>query len=84
MTIKDAVAAPRIHMYQNQIQLENTVPKNSAVGLRNMGYQVKMKRPPTPGDTGMYFGGVHAAMIRPDNLLQGAPDPRRDGVALGL
>jgi gamma-glutamyltranspeptidase/glutathione hydrolase len=77
LPIQDAVAAPRIHMYQNLIQMENAVPKTSAIGLRNMGYQVKMKGPP------IYFGGVHAAMIQVDEL-QGAADPRRDGTAFGL
>ncbi len=75
--IKDAVAAPRLHIQKNQIQLENGITRKSAANLRRMGHEVTAKR------GGMYFGGVHAAIINPDNTLEGAPDPRRDGSAMG-
>ena len=78
LPIKDAVAAPRLHIQQNQIQLESGIERKSAASLRRMGYEVIVKR------GGMYFGGVHAAIINPDNTLEGAPDPRRDGSAMGI
>ncbi len=78
MPIKDAVAAPRLHIQQNQIQLESGITRLSAGNLRRMGHEVSVKR------GGMYFGGVHAAVINPDNTLEGAPDPRRDGSAMGI
>ncbi len=76
--IKDAVAAPRLHIHQNQIQLESGVARQSAASLRRMGHEVKTKR------AGMYFGGVHAAILNQNNTLEGASDPRRDGSTLGL
>jgi gamma-glutamyltranspeptidase/glutathione hydrolase len=84
MSIKKAVSAPRMHIQQNQVQLENGVGKDSAASLCGMGYDVKVKRPTISQDRGMYFGGVHAAIINPDNTLEGGADPRRDGLALGI
>jgi gamma-glutamyltranspeptidase/glutathione hydrolase len=80
MTVKDAVAAPRIHVHKNQVQLESSVGQDSAASLREMGYDVRVKQ----AAARMYFGGVHAAIIDPDNTLEGGSDPRRNGLALGL
>jgi gamma-glutamyltranspeptidase/glutathione hydrolase len=83
MPLGDAVTAPRIHVQDDQLLVEDGIPHGSLVGLRRMGHPLQIKRPASPEDPGLYFGGVHAALLKPDGL-EGAPDPRRDGLAIGL
>lgn len=83
MSIKEAVTAPRIHVRDSVVELESGVPNVSVIGLRRLGHATKVVRATDPDDTGLYFGGVHAALLGPDGGLEGA-DPRRDGSALGL
>ena len=83
MKLCDAVATPRIHVNGRRVQMEGTIRRQAANALRKMGHSVEVKRP-GKDDPGLYFGGVHAAQISDDNTLVGAPDPRRDGLALGF
>jgi gamma-glutamyltranspeptidase/glutathione hydrolase len=83
MTLRAAVAAPRIHVNGRKIELEDTAGHTIARELREMGHHVEVKKR-LSGDPGLYFGGVHAVQVFEDGTLIGAPDPRRDGVAVGL
>jgi len=78
LSIENALGSPRIHVQGDQIQAESRLPNKSIGQLRRMGHNVKTKRPRE-----LYFGGVHAAIIRPDGKFDGAADPRRDGLASG-
>lgn len=82
--LQDAVAAPRIHVHGNLVQLENTITGKTATELRKMGHSVEVKKLMGSGDPGLYFGGVHAAQLSQENGLSGAADPRRDGLAIGI
>ena len=81
--LHDALAAPRVHLNGVQLQIEE--PLRSVAGeLRKMGHSVEIKKRMGADDPGLYFGGVHAAQLSENNSLIGAPDPRRDGLAVGL
>jgi gamma-glutamyltranspeptidase/glutathione hydrolase len=84
MPLQEAVAAPRIHTQGNLIQAEKGVPSNSMVALRKMGHIVETTKRDLSWRAGLYFGGVHSALLSPDESLEGGPDPRRDGTAMGL
>jgi gamma-glutamyltranspeptidase/glutathione hydrolase len=85
MELRDAVAAPRIHMNGPRIQLEEGVGRRVFGELHRMGHSVEIRKRAGKDDPGLYFGGVHAAAISSENSsLSGAPDPRRDGLASGL
>jgi gamma-glutamyltranspeptidase / glutathione hydrolase len=83
LELRDAVAAPRIHINGTRVQLEEPL-RPVANELRKIGHSVEVRKRVGKGDPGLYFGGVQAAQIREDNSLVGAPDPRRDGLAVGL
>lgn len=78
LSIEDALGSPRIHVQGDQMQAESRLSKKTIGQLRCMGHDVKAKRPRE-----LYFGGVHAAIVRPDGRFDGAADPRRDGLASG-
>jgi len=84
MRLQDAVAAPRIHVHGNLVQLENTLAGKTATELRKIGHSVEVRKLMGSGDPGLYFGGVHAAQLSQENGLSGAADPRRDGLAIGI
>ena len=83
LELKDAVAEPRIHLNGNVVQFEKPL-RLTAKELRKMGHSIEVKKSMGYGDPGMYFGGVQAAQLTTDDSLIGAPDPRRDGLAVGL
>jgi gamma-glutamyltranspeptidase/glutathione hydrolase len=85
MSVEEAVAAPRIHTQDRLVQAESRIPHESVNGLRSMGHVVQVKHPSDVSRiTHLYFGGVHAAFVRPDSSeLEGGADPRRQGAALG-
>jgi gamma-glutamyltranspeptidase len=75
-----AVAMPRIYpAYRSRrVQLEQGFTSEALAGLRARGYDLAVQRP-----YDMFFGGVHAVLVRDDGWLVGAADPRRDGAAVG-
>ena len=83
MHVKEAVAAPRMHVQGEQVQLESSIPRATVAGLRKMGHKVEVRRRKDKDDPGLYFGGVHAAYLAGEAMSGGA-DPRRDGLAVSL
>ena len=83
LELKDAVAEPRIHLNGHVVQFEKPL-RLAAKELRKMGHSIEVKKSMGYGDPGMYFGGVQAAQFTTDDSLIGAPDPRRDGLAVGF
>jgi gamma-glutamyltranspeptidase/glutathione hydrolase len=81
MPLQEAVAAPRIHTQGNLIQAERGVPSNSVAALRKMGHVVETGKRDLSWRAGLYFGGVHSALLSPGGSLEGGPDSRRDGAA---
>jgi gamma-glutamyltranspeptidase/glutathione hydrolase len=80
---EDAVAEPRIRLNGIHIQLEEPL-RSAAKELRNIGHSVEIKKRMGPGDPGLYFGEIQVAQLTDGGSLIGAPDPRRDGLAVGL
>jgi gamma-glutamyltranspeptidase/glutathione hydrolase len=79
MELGDAVAAPRVHHQHlpNRIDVEpGGLPDPVVRELEGRGHTVA--EGPEP------WGDVQAVMLREDGRLEGAADPRRGGVALGL
>jgi gamma-glutamyltranspeptidase/glutathione hydrolase len=83
MDVKDAVTAPRMHIDNDRIQLESSIPAGTVRGLRRMGHKVAVRKRKDKSDPGLFFGGVHAAQFTAKGM-QGGADPRRDGLALVL
>jgi gamma-glutamyltranspeptidase/glutathione hydrolase len=81
MSLREAVAAPRIHLDGTKIQMEPAIGGTAARELRSMGHSIQIKNRTGKEDTGLYFG---AAQISEDGTLSGASDPRRDGLTTGL
>jgi gamma-glutamyltranspeptidase/glutathione hydrolase len=80
MPVEDAVAAPRIHVKDNLVQVESGVAPTTIEALRKMGHRVEIRR-----SKEMYFGGVHAAFSNPvTGEIEGGADPRRDGEIEGF
>jgi gamma-glutamyltranspeptidase/glutathione hydrolase len=84
MGLQEAVAASRIHVHAHLVQMENTQASRTAAELRKMGHSVEVGKLMGKGDPGLYFGGVQAAQLSQENGLNGAADPRRDGLAVGI
>lgn len=75
-----AISLPRIYPWTTEavVQVEPGFAPEALAGLRDRGYTL-VPHPPLD----MYFGGVHAILVRPDGTLVGVADPRRDGAARG-
>ena len=84
MSLQAAVAAPRIHAEGGTLQAEGGVVRRVVADLRKRGVRVETGRRELSWRAGLYFGGVQAACVNSDNALIGAPDPRRDGAAIGV
>jgi gamma-glutamyltranspeptidase/glutathione hydrolase len=80
--LQNALAEPRLHLVGPHVQVEDHL-RSAARELRKMGHLVEVRQRLGPDDPGLYFGGVHAAQLSETNGLIGAPDPRRDGLAIG-
>ena len=79
MPLSDAVAAPRVHHQHlpDRLSIEpGALPATVADALRDTGHEVKEAREP--------WGDVEAVGVTPHGVLQGVPDPRRGGTALGI
>jgi gamma-glutamyltranspeptidase/glutathione hydrolase len=73
-----AINAPRFHQQwmPDVVQIERVLPATVVRDLENRGYVIAPKR--------TWIGEVEAIGINPKTGERlGAPDPRRDGVALG-
>ncbi|MEM9187684.1 MAG: gamma-glutamyltransferase family protein [Myxococcota bacterium] len=77
-SVVDAVAAPRFRWEDGvRVRLEEGLDKEFGVALRNRGHDV------TVGGAG--FGGAQAILVdRTAGTLEGASDPRKDGLALAV
>jgi gamma-glutamyltranspeptidase/glutathione hydrolase len=79
LTLTDAVAAPRLHHQHlpDVLQVEpGGLPADIVRQLEDMGHTVKERSEPS--------GDVQAIQVNRDGSLEGVPDPRRGGVAIGL
>jgi gamma-glutamyltranspeptidase/glutathione hydrolase len=78
-TLADAVAAPRLHHQHlpDLLQVEpGGLPPDVMRELEAMGHTVAERTEPS--------GDVQAIQVNADGSLEGVPDPRRGGVALGV
>lgn len=79
MTLAEAVAAPRVHHQHlpDRIEIEPGALPSPVVGkLRALGHEVS--------EGAEFWGDVQAVRVMEDGSLQGAADPRRGGIALGI
>ena len=78
MRLEEAVEAPRLHVERDgTISFEPGLPE--AVQAEFRALEEKAHGWP---QANLFFGGVHAARRRPKGGVEGAGDPRRQGVAL--
>ncbi len=75
MDPQTALDAPRAFSDAGTLKVERGYSDEVRQELADMGHQVSI--PDTP------IGGAQAIRIRPDGVLEGASDPRKDGCALG-
>jgi gamma-glutamyltranspeptidase/glutathione hydrolase len=72
---QDAIDAPRLFADQGELRIERGYAAGVRAELEAKGH--KLVVPKTP------IGGAQAIRIRPDGVLEGGSDPRKDGCALG-
>lgn len=73
---QESVDCPRVFFEGNDVQIESAVPQATAERLALMGHHVSVRPDP--------WGGAQMVVIDRDaNVLIGASDPRKDGMALG-
>ena len=77
MGIQEAIAAPRFSATSDAIDISNRISRAAQRDLEARGYQVR--RSPVS----YAFAGVHG-ITRWDGALDGAADPQRDGLAIGI
>jgi gamma-glutamyltranspeptidase/glutathione hydrolase len=77
MSVREAIAAPRIHLEGSQLQLEGGISPKVAARLEEWGYEVSRWR-----SRNLYFGGASAVALREDGTLEAAGDPRRGGAGV--
>jgi len=75
MDPQTAIDAPRAFADRGELRVERGYPDAVRADLANRGHKVVI-----PGEA---IGGAQAIEIRPDGVLEGASDPRKDGCALG-
>jgi gamma-glutamyltranspeptidase / glutathione hydrolase len=74
MPVEAAIAAPRIHLEGEQLNLEGGIEPEVADELEQLGYDVVRWN-----DLNLYFGGASAVTCGPDGRLEAAGDLRRGG-----
>ena len=72
-----AVRASRVHFEEGVLQIEGGHDPALASALAAAGYNVNAWP-----DQHMYFGGVHAVAVQPDDRFAAVGDPRRGGSAI--
>lgn len=75
MDVQSAIDAPRCFAEGATLNMETGYSDDVAQTLADMGHQVTRSETP--------IGGAQAIRIREDGMLEGASDPRKDGIALG-
>lgn len=75
MDAQSAIDAPRAFPEDGTLRLETGYSQKVAQDLANRGHDLQWSDSP--------IGGAQAIRIRGDGVLEGASDPRKDGVALG-
>ncbi len=77
MPAEEAIAAPRIHLEGDVLNLEGGFASQTASELEERGYDVVRWH-----DRNLYFGGASAVVCRSDGELEAAGDPRRGGAGV--
>ncbi|MCQ0091926.1 gamma-glutamyltransferase family protein [Roseovarius sp. M141] len=75
MDPQTAIDTPRCYAAEGKLQVERGYSETVRTTLADLGHDV------TIPDAAI--GGAQAIAIRPDGVLEGASDPRKDGCALG-
>ncbi len=75
MDPQTAIDAPRAFANGGTLEVERGYPDEVRAQLSDLGHKVVI-----PDEA---IGGAQAIQIRPDGVLEGASDPRKDGCALG-
>jgi gamma-glutamyltranspeptidase / glutathione hydrolase len=77
MNLHDAVEAPRLHVERDgTISFEPGFPEIAEAEFRRLGEKAH-----SWPQANLFFGGVHAARRKANGSVEGAGDPRRQGVA---
>ena len=80
MTLEEAVGSPRIGDDQTDLMIyESRIAPEVIEKLKEMGHPVKAY-----DDWNRIMGSVNGCVVLPDGTIEGAADPRRDGLAMGL
>ena len=80
MTLEEAIGSPRIGDDQTDLMIyESRIAPEVIEKLKEMGHPVKAF-----DDWNRIMGSVNGCVILPDGTIEGAADPRRDGLAMGL
>lgn len=80
MPLEEAVGSPRIGDDQTDLMIyESRIAAEVIEKLQKMGHPVKAF-----DDWNRIMGSVNGCVILPDGTIEGAADPRRDGLAMGL
>ena len=80
MTLEEAVASPRIGDDQtDRIIYESRIAPEVIARLEAMGHRTRAFP-----DWDRVMGAVNGVLYRPDGMITGTGDPRRDGLALGV
>ncbi|HEU4449154.1 MAG TPA: gamma-glutamyltransferase [Gaiellaceae bacterium] len=77
MSVGEAIAAPRVHLEGEELQLEGGFQPAAADLLEEDGYPVTRW-----AARNLYFGGAAAVAFREDGGLEAAGDPRRSGAGI--
>ena len=77
MSVGEAIAAPRVHLEGEQLNLEGGIDPIVAAELEERGYDVVRWN-----DLNLYFGGASAVTYGLDGTLAAAGDPRRGGAGV--
>src|SRR5690606_33776586 len=75
MDPQTAIDAPRAFAREGELHLERGYAESVRAQLTDLGHKVVIPDEP--------IGGAQAIAIRPNGVLEGASDPRKDGCALG-
>lgn len=71
--LQDAVAKERFYVNKKEVFSEKAMNKSDQETLAELGYKY------THFPTAMFYGGVHA-LVRHEDTIEGAADPRRGGI----